>query len=259
MEINKIRLNADLTVNSDDLDEFQNRIGVQFKCTKHLIQALTHGTIFSGDKDKLDKFKKANNLEFDNYEKLEYLGDSVLGLIVTEYSYHEDVIDEYAKAQDRKIEGVLTAIKKVLVSNDNLKPVANKLNLKKYILCNLDNVTDVYDDVIEALIGAIYLEQQGYANAQKFVKKFFKINDALDKIEDSNPKGKLSEICDKKKRDLPEYKVLSEKGPAHKKIFIVGLYVCGKQVSIGNGDRIKDAEADAAEKYLNEMGSTSLK
>ena len=249
-----MKLNDNLTVSSEDLNEFQNEICVQFKKTKYLIQALSHGTIFSGDKDKLDKFKKVNNLEFDNYEKLEYLGDSVLGLIVTEYSYHENVIDEYAKAQNRKIEGVLTEIKKVLVSNDSLKPIADEINLDKYILHNLDNVTDVYDDVIEALIGAIYLDL-GYAKAQKFVLKNFKINDALDKIEDSNPKGKLSEYCDEKGLSLPEYIPIKEEGPDHKKTFTVGLYIDGEQVSTGTGHKIKDAEADAAEKYLKEMDS----
>ena len=247
-----MKLNDNLTVSSEDLNVFQNKIDVKFEDTKYLIQALTHGTIFSGDKDKLDQFKKANNLEFDNYEKLEYLGDSVLGLIITEYSYHEDVIDEYAKIQDRKIEGVLTEIKIVLVSNENLKPIADEINLDKYILCNLDNVTDVYDDVIEALIGAIYLDQ-GYAEVQKFVKTFFDINGALDKIEDSNPKGTLGKICDKKGWAYPEYIPMSEQGPDHKKMFTVALYVRNVQVSIGNGNRIKEAEQNAAEKYLKEM------
>ena len=249
-----MRVNNDLTVSSDDLDEFQKILCVNFNDTKYLIQALTHGTIFSGDKDKLEKFKKANNLEFNNYEKLEYLGDSVLGLIVTEYSYRENLIDEYAKSQDLKIEGVLTAIKKVLVSNDSLKPIADEMDLDKYILCNLDNVTDVYDDVIEALIGAIYLDR-GYAKAQKFVMKNFKINDALDKIEKSNPKGKLSEYCDEKSLPLPKYMPIKEEGTDHKKTFTVGLYIDGEQVSTGNGCKIKEAEADAAEKYLKEMGS----
>lgn len=249
-----MKVNNDLTVSSEDLDEFQNTIGVRFNDTRYLIQALTHGTVFSGDKEKLDKFKKVNNLEFDNYEKLEYLGDSVLGLIVTEHSYREDVIDEYAKTQDRKIEGVLTDIKIVLVKNENLKPIADKMKLDKYILCNLDNVTDVYDDVIEALIAAIYLDRE-YTEAQKFVENFFDINGALDKIEDSNPKGKLGRICDKKGLPHPEYKLIKEKGPDHKKSFTIGLYICGEQVSIGNGNRIKEAEQNAAEKYLKEKGS----
>lgn len=254
-----MKVNNDLTISSDDLDEFQKIIGVQFNDTKYLIQSLLHSSLFSGDKTKLDAFKKANDLESDNYEKLEYLGDSVLGLIVAEYFYHDKAIEEYAKAQNRKIEGVLTDIKKILASNESLKPLAEDINLDKYILYGvLENISDIFDDVIEALIAAIHLDR-GYTEANKFVCKFFDIRGALDKIDDLNPKGKLSEICDQNSWDLPEYRSINEQGPDHKKSFTIGLYVCGNQVSIGTGHRIKDAEADAAEKYLKEMKSTSLK
>ena len=251
--------NKDLTVNSDDLDDFQNIIGVRFSDTKYLIQSLLHSSLFSGDKTKLDKFKKVNNLESDNYEKLEYLGDSVLGLIVAEYFYHDEEIEEYAKAQKRTIEGVLTDIKKILASNESLKPLAEDIKLDKYILYGvLENISDIFDDVIEALIAAIHLDQ-GYIEAKNFVYHFFDLRGALGKIDGLNPKGKLSEICDENVRGHPEYKLIKEEGPDHKKIFTVGLYVCDEQVSIGTGHRIKDAEADAAEKYLKEMGLTNLK
>lgn len=247
--------NNDLTVSSKELDDFQNIIGVQFNDTKYLIQSLLHSSLFSGNKSKLDAFKKVNNLESDNYEKLEYLGDSVLGLIVAEYFYHDEEIEEYARAQKRTIEGVLTDIKKILASNESLKPLADKIHLEKYILYGvLENISDIFDDVIEALIAAIHLDQ-GYTEANKFVCKFFDISGALDKIDDLNPKGKLSEICDKNSCDLPEYRLINEQGPDHKKSFTVGLYVCGRQVSIGTGCKIKEAEADAAEKYLKEMES----
>jgi ribonuclease-3 len=252
-----MKVNNDLTVSSEDLDEFQNIIGVRFNDTKYLIQSLLHSSLFSGDKTKLDKFKNVNNLESDNYEKLEYLGDSVLGLIVAEYFYHDEEIEEYAKAQNRKIEGVLTDIKKILASNESLKPLAEDIKLEKYILYGvLENISDIFDDVIEALIAAIHLDQ-GYTEANDFVCEFFDIRGALGKIDGLNPKGKLSEICDKNGWNLPEYRLIDEQGPGHKKSFTVGLYVCGGQVSIGTGHKIKDAEADAAEKYLKEMGLKS--
>ena len=250
-----MRVNNDLTVSSDDLDEFQNIIGVQFSDTKYLIQSLLHSSLFSGNKSKLDAFKKANNLESDNYEKLEYLGDSVLGLIVAEYFYHDEEIEEYAKAQKRTIEGVLTDIKKILASNEGLTPLADKIHLEKYILYGvLENISDIFDDVIEALIAAIHLDQ-GYIEAKNFVYHFFDLRGALGKIDGLNPKGKLSEICDKNGWDLPEYRLINEQGPDHKKSFTIGLYVHGGQVSTGTGCKIKDAEADAAEKYLKEMDS----
>ena len=252
-----MKINNDFTVKSEYLDEFQNIIGIQFNDIKYLIQPLLHGSIFSGDKTKLDIFKKINCLEADNYEKLEYLGDSVLGLIVAEYSYNENEIEEYAKIQERKIEGVLTDIKKVLVSNEMLKPLAEKITLEKYILYGtLDNINDIFAEVIEALIGSIYLDR-GYAEAKNFVYNFFDIKGALNKIVDSNPKGNLNEICDKKGWDRPEYKFIKEEGPDHKKKFTIGLNIGGKQVSIGNGQKIKSAEIDAAEKYLREMKSAN--
>lgn len=246
--------NNDLTVSSKDLNEFQNIIGVQFNDTKYLIQSLLHSSLFSGDKTKLDAFKKVNNLESDNYEKLEYLGDSVLGLIVAEYFYHDEEIEEYARAQKRTIEGVLTDIKKILASNESLKPLAEDIKLEKYILYGvLENISDVFDDVIEALIAAIHLDR-GYTEANNFVCNFFDLRGALGKIDGLNPKGKLSEICDKNCWDLPEYRLINEQGPDHKKSFTIGLYVQGAQVSTGTGCKIKDAEADAAEKFLKEMG-----
>ena len=247
--------NKDLTVSSEELDEFQKIIGVRFENNKYLIQSLLHSSLFSGDKTKLDAFKKVNGLEYDNYEKLEYLGDSVLGLIVAEYFYHDEEIEEYAKAQKRTIEGVLTDIKKILASNESLKPLAEDIELEKYILYGvLENISDIFDDVIEALIAAIHLDQ-GYIEAKNFVYRFFDLRGALGKIDGLNPKGKLSEICDKNGWDLPEYRLINEQGPDHKKMFTIGLYVCGEQVSIGTGHKIKDAEADAAEKYLKEIKS----
>lgn len=249
--------NNNFTVNPKDLDDFQKIIGVRFNDNKYLIQSLLHSSLFSGDKSKLDAFKKANDLGSDNYEKLEYLGDSVLGLIVAEYFYHDEEIEEYARAQDRKIEGVLTDIKKILASNESLKPLAEDIKLDKYILYGvLENIGDIFDDVIEALIAAIHLDR-GYAEANNFVCNHFDIRGALGKIDDLNPKGKLSEICDKNGWDLPEYRLMDEQGPDHKKSFTIGLYVCGEQVSTGKGHRIKDAEADAAEKYLKEMRLTN--
>jgi len=182
-----------------------------------------------------------------------YFGNATLGLIVAEYSYNEIEIEEYAKAQERKIEGVLTDIKKVLVSNESLKPLADQINLDNYIFHGvLENINDTYAKVIEALIGGIYRDR-GYTEAKNFVYRFFDIKGALGKIGDSNPKGKLNEICDKRGWDRPEYKLIKEEGQDHKKNFTIGLYICNKQVSIGNGQKIKKAEIDAAEKYLKEI------
>ncbi|MCL7413780.1 MAG: hypothetical protein M8353_09215, partial [ANME-2 cluster archaeon] len=103
-----MKINNDLTISDEYLEKFQNIIGIRFNSTKYLIQSLLHGSTFSGNKMQLEHFKNRNNLDADNYEKLEYLGDSVLGLIVAEYSYNQNEIEEYATVKNKKIEGVLT-------------------------------------------------------------------------------------------------------------------------------------------------------
>lgn len=249
-----MELNNDLTVCAEYLDKFENIIGVRFNNTKYLIQSLLHGSIFSGDKTKLENFKKINNLDADNYEKLEYLGDSVLGLIVAEYSYNEIKIEEYAKVQGRKIEGVLTDIKKVLVSNDNLKPLAGQINLDDYILCgDLADVNSIYANVIEALIGGIYLDQT-YAEAKNFVIRFFDIGGALDKIGDSNPIGKFQEEAVKRGYKNPEYRDIEQWGPDHDKHFKQGLYLNDNKIAEGEGCTKKEANKRAAQSGLMKMG-----
>jgi ribonuclease-3 len=252
-EVIKMKLNIDLTVCAEDLEKFQKIIGVRFDNTKYLIQSLLHGSIFSGDKAKLENFRKINKLDADNYEKLEYLGDSALGLIVAEYSYNEIGIEEYAKAQGRKIEGVLTDIKIVLVSNDNLKPLAGQINLDNYILCgDLEDANNIYANVIEALIGSIYLDQ-GYAEAKNFVYHFFNIKGALDKIDDSNPIGKFQAEAVKRGYKNPEYRDIDQWGPDNDKHFKRGLYLNDNKVAEGEGSTKKEANKRAAQIGLIKM------
>ena len=243
-----MEINDDLIPSTVYLKELQKKMNIAYNDNKHLIQALLHGSFYSGDKSKLGLFKKNNDLKEDNYEKLEYLGDSVLSLIVADYSYNNEIINVYAKEQKRTIEGVLTNFKMVLVSNESLKPLANKLNLDKYILHgDLENITDIYPDVIEALIGSIFIDQ-GFSDAKKFVTDFFDLERAIGKIANSNPKGTLKEICDQI-GCVPVYELMNEEGPDHNKEFTVRL-VCNDKVAIGSGPKIKKAEVDAAKKFL---------
>ena len=243
------KINDDLTVSQEFLEEVQHKIGVRFNNPEFLIQALLHSSFFSGDKTKLNAFKQMNCLENDNYEKLEYLGDSVLGLIISEYTYHNEEIEDYAINEGKTIENILTDVKGVLVANKSLAPLVHKINLENYILQHgLENVEDVYANVIEAIIGAIFLDQ-GYLETKRFVMDFFDIKGALGKVGYLDPKGKLQKLCAKKNSYL-EYKLISEEGPDHNKIFTVALFIDFEQVSIGKGSKIKYAEADAAEKYV---------
>ncbi|MEZ5335239.1 MAG: ribonuclease III domain-containing protein [Methanolobus sp.] len=158
-----MRLNPDLTVNETDLEIFQENIGFQFNDRSYLIQALLHGSLFSGDREKLLAFRKANKLEEKDYEKLEYLGDSVLGSIIAEYAFHDREINDYAKENGISIEGVATRIRTVLASNEGLKPVARKIELSEFVISEGHvNIEGKLCDFIEALIGAIYIDGGTY-------------------------------------------------------------------------------------------------
>jgi ribonuclease-3 len=201
----------------------------------------------------MDGFKQKYGLRNANYQKLEFLGDAVLDLIIADHFYLNEDIEEYAKANGiKKIEGILTNVKTVLVKNESLIPVAGKLNLKEHIIHgDIRNIEDIYADVIEALIGAIYMDQ-GFSRSKEFVNRFFDIRGGLGKVENSNPKGKLKEICDKNLSTFA-YTVIKEEGPDHNKRFTVELSIDGIAVVIGEGTNIKKAETDAAVRYLQKM------
>ncbi|WP_319507511.1 ribonuclease III domain-containing protein [uncultured Methanolobus sp.] len=275
-----MRVNEDLSVNANDLKEFQEIIGFRFRDKSYLVQALLHGSLFSGDKEKLSAFRKANNLENKDYEKLEYLGDSVLGLIIAEYAYHDQKVNEYAKSKGLTIEGVCTKIKVILASNENLKPVARKIKLSRFVLSEGHvNIDGKLADIIEALIGAIYLDggytnnadnvgnnnttiknanntntaDSNYSITRDFVYRFFDIDSALEKISISNPKGMIQEMFHKNGLGNPCYKVIDEEGPDHDKHFTVGLYLDDKLLATGTGDSKKKAEQAAADLYMRHL------
>jgi dsRNA-specific ribonuclease len=261
-----VRVYSDLSVNDDDLEEFQEIIGFKFKDKSYLIQALLHGSLFSGDKEKLSAFRKVNGLENKDYEKLEYLGDSVLGLIIAEHAFHDNSINEYARSKGLTIEGVATKIRTVLASNESLKPVARKIKLSRFVLSEEHvNIDGKLSDIMEALIGAIYVDEGGdnisgnsetkgnYSAAKDFVYRFFDIDSALERIAGSNPKGMIQELFHQNGLGNPCYRVLEENGPDHEKQFTVGLFLKDKLLAIGSGKSKSNAEKAAAELHLKHL------
>ncbi len=248
-----MKIESDLAVS---LEEFQRVIDIEFKEVSLLIEALTHNSLFCGLRSSMDGFKQKYGLRNANYQKLEFLGDAVLDLIIADHFYLNEDIEEYAKVNGiKKIEGILTNVKTVLVKNESLIPVAGKLNLKEHIIHgDIRNIEDIYADVIEALIGAIYMDQ-GFSRSKEFVSRFFDIRGALGKVENSNPKGKLKEICDKNLSTFA-YTVIKEAGPDHNKRFTVELSIDGITVATGEGTNIKKAETDAAVRYLQKTNES---
>ena len=213
-----------------DLDNFQKKIKIKFKNIELLKKTLTHKSFYSEN----------------NYEKLEFLGDRVLGLIIS-----KKLIDIYP---DKK-EGFLDKTLASLVNKNKCYEIGNKLNLNNFILIgNVRNRSNsiekkIISDCCEALIGAIYLEK-GFDVAQKFILNQW---DGLIKNSKNlviDPKTKLQEYSLKKFRSLPIYKIISSSGPKHKPTFKVSVKLKDHKSAISNGNSKKLAEQSAAENLL---------
>ena len=180
-------------------------------------------------------------------ERLEFLGDAVLGASVAHYLFRKFPY---------KDEGFLTKIRSRIVSRTNLNSLSRKLGLFDMIEVKRENeliYKSAGGDALEAFIGAIYLDR-GYNDAQTFViNKLIKLHLDLDDIlnTDKDYKSKFVEWSQKEKRNI-RYEVDQEKGIGHKKYYVIDLYVDDVKQSTGNGNSKKLAEQHAAEKYLSD-------
>ncbi|HOP62871.1 MAG TPA: ribonuclease III [Spirochaetota bacterium] len=224
------------------LSILQNIIHVKFKEKSLLNRALIHRSYVN--ESSTDKIK-------DN-ERLEYLGDSVLGLIVNEYLFRR--FEDYP-------EGDLAKIKSAVVSEATLAKVARDINLGNYLLMGkgeeLSGGRDrasILANSFEALIGAVYLDS-GLRECRKFIlallKKDIERIDRMTYLRD--PKTTLQEYVQKKYKERPVYEVIEERGPDHKKEFIVRLLIKGNEVSRGTGSSKRKAEMMAAEHILKKI------
>ncbi len=214
---------------------FANSINKVFKNLLLLEEALTH------------KSWSAENEGTGPNEKLEFLGDSVLGLIVTEYIY-----TNYPELS----EGELSLLRSVVVGRNSLKEVAEEKNLDKYLkLGNASVSPALLEDAVEAVIGAIYLDG-GWAEAQAFV--IDALGDRIEEFSKKNnedSKSRLKMIFEKQSLPLPRYSIHSD-GPDHEKIFFASIQVGDEIIGKGKGNSKKEAEQAAAsqalKKYTNE-------
>ncbi|MBX4188272.1 MAG: ribonuclease III [Candidatus Doudnabacteria bacterium] len=221
-----------------DLNQLEQEINIQFKDRNLLQSALTHRSYLNENRS----WPLAHN------ERLEFLGDAVLELITTEYLYRNFPNPE----------GELTNLRSALVNYKMLSEIAAGINLDKYIMLSKGEAKDlgrarqvILANAIEALIGAIYLDQ-GFAVSEEFVNKH--IIDKLGSIVSGgkvlDPKSKFQELTQEKMGVTPHYKVLAEWGPDHNKQFEVGVFVQEKEIAKGQGSSKQDAEISAAENGL---------
>ncbi len=209
---------------------FQKKINIRFKDKKILIKSLTH------------KSYDKNN----NNEKIEFLGDRVLGLVIA-----KKLLELYP---DEK-EGVLDKKFASLVNKKSCLEIAKKINLDKYIRTfnSKNKKVKIEDKIIadgcEALIGAIYLDK-GYLIVENFILHYWKkkIDESI--ITQVDAKTKLQELSLHKYKKLPTYKIISNTGPKHKPIFKVGVKLPESKFYIAEGSSKKDAEQNAAILWL---------
>jgi ribonuclease III len=215
-------------------------LSCEFKNLNLLKQALVHRSYLNENSD----------LTYGHNERLEFLGDAVLEIIVTEYLYHQ--------FPDTS-EGQLTNWRASLVNAKMLYQVATDLGIEKYLKLSKGEAKDknkksrqfILADAVEAIIGAIYLDQ-GYIKAQEFIKNniLVKLEDILKNQKYLDPKSRFQEKAQEIKGITPHYDIIKEEGPDHDKIFTVGLYLGEEMISSGLGSSKQEAQVEAASQAL---------
>ena len=221
-----------------DLTSLESKINLQFKDRNLLQTALTHRSYLNENR----------SWPLPHNERLEFLGDAVLELIITEYLYRN--FD--------KPEGDLTNLRSALVNYKLLSEVAKKIDLDKYILLSRGEAKDVgrarqviLANAIESLIGAIYLDS-GYDVALKFINEqvITELDAILAEGNILDPKSKFQELSQEKEGLTPHYEVMAEWGPDHNKNFEVAVFIGDKKIATGVGPSKQEAEIAAAENGL---------
>ena len=221
------------------LAEFQRRLGYRFSDPELLRVALTHRSVARPG----DGTSRPSN------ERLEFLGDSVLGMVVSEWLYAR---------YPGKSEGGLTKFKSLLVNETTLFRTMESLDLSRFVLLSQEeeraggrNRASINADALEAVLGAVYLD--GSLGAVKPIIETL-ILSQVDKIATDesfrNYKGELLEHLQARGAGMPRYEVTSEVGPDHDKIFTVEVHSNGEKIGVGTGLSKKDAEQGAAAEAL---------
>ncbi len=186
-------------------------------------------------------------------ERLEFLGDAVLELAVTERLY--------ADFPDRP-EGELTALRAALVNSDMLAKIGRDLGIEHFLLMSRGEAKDtgrarqfLVANAVEAIIGALYLDQ-GYKAAQAFIEArvLTRTQEVLDSKLYTDPKSRFQEISQEKLGITPQYRVLRESGPDHDRRFIAGVFIGDDLIAEGEGLSKQDAQRNAAKNGLEKKG-----
>ncbi len=222
-----------------DFSLFEKKTNIFFKNKKLLEQAFIHRSYINEN----------SGSRLSHNERLEFLGDAVLELIVTDYLYNK-----YPNCD----EGELTAYRSALVNAVIIGEVALSLEMNDYLLLSKGEAKDIgkarsyiLANTYEAYVGAVYLDQ-GYSIAHDFIEKslFGKIDDIVTQKLWRDPKSLVQEKSQEYLNVTPCYKVINETGPDHDKNFTVGIFFADEQIALGKGHSKQEAEQSAARRAL---------
>lgn len=225
-----------------ELEELMRRLGIKLRRLTLLDEALTHPSYCAEHPD----------LHLRSNQRLEFLGDSVLGLIVAQHLY---------SASPDLPEGELTRIKAAVVSEQVLAEVASKLGLGDFLLLSKSEELaggrkrqSILADALEAVIGAAFVEKGFRATAKAILPL---LSEHIELIRSKrivfDYKSQLQELTQQRFRKTPVYKVVLERGPNHMKTFTVAVCINGKRIAIGSGRSKKEAEQAAARLALEKL------
>lgn len=224
-----------------NLSDFEKKIDLKFKDKNLLQQVFVHRSYLN----EHPKFK------LDHNERLEFLGDAVIELVVTEYLYRSY----------QNPEGELTNWRSALVKGEMLSQVAAHLKIGDYLLLSKGeeksggkNRELILANTFEALIGGLYIEF-GYKTAKKFVEQHLisRLEEILEKKLYQDSKSRLQEWSQEAKGVTPSYKIISETGPDHAKVFTVGVSIGEEILAEGTGSSKQRAEQQAAFAALKKL------
>ena len=225
-----------------ELSSLEQLVNIEFNDKNLLKQAFVHRSYIN----EHPEFTMPHN------ERLEFLGDAVLELIVTEYLY----------LNHKNPEGELTSWRAALVNSKMLARVGEGLSFNDYLLLSRGEAQDtgrarqfIIADAVEAFIGSIYLDQ-GFEVAKQFIDQYIlnHFNEVMEKKLYQDPKSVFQEHAQEAQGTTPRYEVLEESGPDHNKHFRVGAYLENELVAEGEGASKQDAQEEAARNAMEKKG-----
>jgi len=231
-------------VSKQDIEGLEKRLGYSMKNNELISEALTHKSFHHENPEKAPLYN----------ERLEFLGDSVLGLVVVEYLY---------KSYKNYSESTMAKIKSYLVKESVLSDIASEISLGAYLkLGKGEEETggrekrSLLADALEAVFGAVYIDG-GYKNARDVILRLMmdKIDRAVSSEQFFDFKTDLQEESQTKFGILPQYKIVKQEGEEHKKMFTVDVFIGGSKFGSGTGRSKKEAETIAAKEALAKINA----